>query len=111
MPDISREFFQPLYQGLKSLVDIPEADRPTHLAHYTSMDTLEKILRHKQLWMSHPFFMNDHQEMVFGLSTAFGIVNDEANNGIFATHVSTEMVGRFRFFLISSSVRRRRFIF
>jgi hypothetical protein len=33
------------------------------LAHYTTMATLEEILRHDEIWFSHPTFMNDHAEV------------------------------------------------
>lgn len=38
-----------------------------HLAHYTSITTAESIFKHKQLWFSNPLFMNDHQEMMWGI--------------------------------------------
>jgi len=42
-------------------------DRQPYLAHYTSLEVLEKIMQHNELWFSHPFFMNDLQEMRFGI--------------------------------------------
>lgn len=97
MTNIPNERFADIYKGLTTLVDLPHEERPTRLAHYTSMDTLEKILRHKEIWMSHPFFMNDHQEMVFGLTTAFRIINDDSNNDIFNTHSGEDFLERFKF--------------
>ena len=38
------------------------ARRP-HIAHYTSLEVLEKIAHSDTLWMSHPLLMNDHEEM------------------------------------------------
>jgi hypothetical protein len=40
------------------------------LAHYTSIETLTKILEGKELWFSNPLFMNDIEEMRFGLNSA-----------------------------------------
>jgi hypothetical protein len=40
---------------------------PPLLAHYTSMPVLESILRDETIWFSNPLFMNDLQEMRFGL--------------------------------------------
>ena len=40
------------------------------LAHYTSMDTLEKIVRNHELWLSHPLLMNDYEEVNHGISLA-----------------------------------------
>jgi hypothetical protein len=38
------------------------------MAHYTSVEALEKILRDDILWFSNPLFMNDLEEMRFGLN-------------------------------------------
>jgi hypothetical protein len=38
------------------------------LAHYTSIHTLELIMKHEELWLSNPLFMNDLEEMRFGLN-------------------------------------------
>jgi hypothetical protein len=51
--------------------DLFEADsfpnlRPL-LAHYTSVSTLEQILRYDQVWMSNPLFMNDVDEIRWGM--------------------------------------------
>jgi hypothetical protein len=37
------------------------------LAHYTSIDVIEKILRSGEIWFSNPLFMNDLEEMRFGM--------------------------------------------
>lgn len=37
------------------------------LAHYTSMSTLESILRNDEIWFSHPLYMNDFEELRFGI--------------------------------------------
>lgn len=37
------------------------------LAHYTAISTIESILRNRELWLSHPLLMNDHEEMRWGL--------------------------------------------
>jgi len=39
------------------------------LAHYTSMDALEKILRTDEIWFSNPLNMNDLEELRFGILT------------------------------------------
>lgn len=36
------------------------------LAHYTSVETLAKIMINNELWLSHPLLMNDDQEMKWG---------------------------------------------
>jgi hypothetical protein len=38
------------------------------LAHYTSMQTLEQIMKNEEIWFSNPLFMNDLEEMRFGMN-------------------------------------------
>jgi hypothetical protein len=38
------------------------------LAHYTTMDSLEKIMASDELWFSHPLLMNDHEEIHWGIN-------------------------------------------
>ena len=51
--------------------DVEEtADAPQHrplLAHYTSAANFELIVRNEELWLSHPFYMNDHEELRWGV--------------------------------------------
>lgn len=49
------------------------ARRPL-LAHYTSLANLEKIASGRELWLSHPYLMNDHQELVWALSEGIRLV-------------------------------------
>ena len=37
------------------------------LAHYTSLDVVEKILTTDEIWFSNPLFMNDLEEVRFGV--------------------------------------------
>lgn len=37
------------------------------LAHYTSIKSLESIVSNEELWFSHPLFMNDLEELQFGM--------------------------------------------
>lgn len=57
--------FQPLYGDL-----VPEdafhIKKPL-LAHYTTIQTLEKILASNEVWFSNPLFMNDLDEVRFGV--------------------------------------------
>jgi hypothetical protein len=43
------------------------ADHKPLLAHYTSIGCIESILKTKQLWFSNPLFMNDLEELKYGL--------------------------------------------
>ena len=59
------DLFSPLHDDLTNMATL--MDRQPYLAHYTSLEVLEKIMQHNELWFSHPFFMNDLQEMRFGI--------------------------------------------
>lgn len=61
------EEFKPLYAEFEQNDVWMNGERPL-LAHYTSVETLEKILRNEELWLSNPLFMNDLDEMRFGLT-------------------------------------------
>jgi hypothetical protein len=37
------------------------------LAHYTSLEVLEKIMKKDEIWFSNPLFMNDLEEIRFGV--------------------------------------------
>jgi hypothetical protein len=63
-----------LYADLTNLADIKAPDRPLHLAHYTSLEVLEKVMTNDEVWFSNPLLMNDYQEVRFGLSEAARIV-------------------------------------
>jgi hypothetical protein len=60
--------FAPLFDDFNNLVT--SAKKPL-LAHYTSLEVLEKIMRNDELWLSNPLYMNDLQEMHFGMSRGF----------------------------------------
>jgi hypothetical protein len=42
------------------------------LAHYTSVENVEKVLRSDEVWFSNPLFMNDWEEMRFGIYEGTG---------------------------------------
>jgi hypothetical protein len=48
--------------------DLKSGIRPPTLAHYTSIATLESILKSKEFWFSNPLYMNDLEELRFGLN-------------------------------------------
>jgi Protein of unknown function (DUF2971) len=64
--------FSPLYD------DVKEADqfyvKKPLLAHYTSLSTLEKILETDEIWFSNPLFMNDLEEVRFGVLRGVDLV-------------------------------------
>jgi hypothetical protein len=59
------KLFDPLFADLKGTDSFP-AKRPL-LAHYTSISTLEAILKYNEVWLSNPLFMNDLEEVRFGI--------------------------------------------
>ena len=59
------QFFLPLYADLK-----PEdtfSNKKPLLAHYTTIQALEKILTNNEIWFSNPLYMNDMEEVRFGI--------------------------------------------
>ncbi|MBZ9742235.1 DUF2971 domain-containing protein [Mesorhizobium sp. CO1-1-4] len=65
-PHAISELFSPLYEESRQADDWIIGKRPL-LAHYTSIQTLEKILEKEELWLSNPLFMNDLDELRFGM--------------------------------------------
>ena len=61
------KLFEPLFSDLQAGDSFPEK-RPL-LAHYTSIPVLEAILRNNEIWFSNPLFMNDMEEVRFGINT------------------------------------------
>jgi hypothetical protein len=66
------ELFSPLMVDLEDLAFVMER-RPL-LAHYTSLDVLEKIMRNGELWLSNPLAMNDLEEVRFGFLQGMKLV-------------------------------------
>jgi hypothetical protein len=62
-----RKLFEPLFADIRGNDSFP-AKRPL-LAHYTSVEVLEAILRNNEVWFSNPLFMNDIEEVRFGMTT------------------------------------------
>jgi len=45
-----------------------------HLAHYTSVNTLRSICLNNEIWLSNPLFMNDLQELNYGVDLGYRYV-------------------------------------
>jgi hypothetical protein len=57
------------YDGLQSRFQTKTSpDAPLLLAHYTSVEVAEKILRDEEIWFGNPLYMNDLEEMRAGIS-------------------------------------------
>jgi hypothetical protein len=70
------ERLQVLMSDLNPNEHFPEV-RPL-LAHYTSVDVLELILKNGEVWLSNPLFMNDTQEIRFGMFEGMSIFRSAA---------------------------------
>ena len=57
--------FDALWNDVKTGRNFPK-DKPL-LAHYTTITVLEKMFKDEELWFSHPYHMNDLDELRFGL--------------------------------------------
>lgn len=57
--------YQTLWNDINQNETYP-INRP-FLAHYTSIDTLEKIMFSNEIWFSNPIYMNDLDELRFGI--------------------------------------------
>jgi Protein of unknown function (DUF2971) len=68
--------YEPLWEIFLSKENVLKRDHPPLLAHYTSIAVMEKILKHGEIWFSNPIFMNDLQEMRFGLSEGAMLFSD-----------------------------------
>lgn len=49
------------------------AQRPL-LAHYTSISNAESILRNREIWFSNPLYLNDSEELRFGLNQGHDLI-------------------------------------
>ena len=61
--------FNDLYKNVQNEDIIFDLKTKPLLAHYTSIQTIEKIINSEEIWLSNPLFMNDLEELQFGLLT------------------------------------------
>jgi Protein of unknown function (DUF2971) len=77
--------FTPVFlEAFTNLADMPTNSRPPHLAHYTSISVLEKIISTNEMWFSNPLLMNDHEEMQFGMREGVRIVQEASAGSTFS---------------------------
>jgi hypothetical protein len=60
------EIYQYFFKDLKTNQGFPNI-RPT-LAHYTTLSNIEQILTNNEVWFSNPLYMNDMEELRFGIN-------------------------------------------
>jgi len=85
----SREAIFPLMGDLFSDIDQEQSFvklKPL-LAHYTSVYVLEKIAQHEEIWLSNPLYMNDIEEVRFGINEGLAAFN---NNPAIASALQNE---------------------
>ena len=58
--------FAPLFEELRQSPLFSEV-KPL-LAHYTSIPVLAAVLRNNEIWLSNPLYMNDLEEVRFGIT-------------------------------------------
>jgi hypothetical protein len=68
--------YGPLYARFENMTRL--LSDPPLLAHYTSIPVLENILEEETVWFSNPLFMNDVEEMRFGLVEGRRLFSDQA---------------------------------
>jgi len=64
--DVIYGAFHSLWEDVQSQDTFP-IKRPL-LAHYTSIATLERIMANDEIWFSNPLYMNDMEELRFGMN-------------------------------------------
>lgn len=67
------------------------------LAHYTSLGNLEKILIGREIWLSNPLFMNDIEELRFGVEQ--GVAELRSNSDMLRAFPSNEIHAEFMSFI------------
>jgi Protein of unknown function (DUF2971) len=72
-PDLLKHY-ESLSESFSSASELREAS--LFLTHYTSIAVMEKIFRTNEIWFSNPLFMNDLQEMRFGLTEGARLFSD-----------------------------------
>jgi hypothetical protein len=65
--DTDQELFE-IFNPLFPRRTFAEGARPPLLAHYTSIKAMEAVLKTNKVWFSNPLFMNDLQEVRFGIT-------------------------------------------
>lgn len=101
--EIVRQFEAILYDDINADDQVGNA-RPL-LAHYTTIQTIEKIISTKEVWFSNPLYMNDQEEVRFGIvesekllfantAVASALLTPDRSARFFAAynHYSTEFI-------------------
>ncbi len=89
-----------IYDALHHPFDCTERLRsdPPLLAHYTSVETAEKIIKKEEIWLSHPFYMNDLEELRFGMLQGIQSFASFAEAAV-SPNRRQELINHFNFFI------------
>lgn len=68
------QLFSPLWDDVKKEDEF--YNRKPLLAHYTSIQVLESILKNDEIWFSNPLFMNDLKEVRFGILEGVNLIRN-----------------------------------
>lgn len=71
------QLLAPMFDDLWDADDYPQR-RPL-LAHYSTVGTVERIIASNEIWLSNPLFMNDVEEIRFGILEGFEKINQNAS--------------------------------
>lgn len=98
-PDQIAKILEP-YNALYSSIETKtDRDKPLLLAHYTSVQVVEQILRNDEVWLANPLYMNDLDEMRAGILLGSQIFPEFAQKAAGDTPRSTRLVEAFNHFL------------
>jgi hypothetical protein len=66
MSTLSQELQNAIWGDIETENDFPS--KAPLLAHYTSISVVERIVANNEIWFSNPLFMNDFEELRFGVN-------------------------------------------
>lgn len=74
-------------------------DKPILLAHYTSVQVIEQILKNNEIWFANPLYMNDLSEMRAGLLIGNQLFLEFAQKAEGTTSRVTQLVQNFNHYM------------
>jgi hypothetical protein len=90
------KLYDGLYINFRTKTDPQE---PLLLAHYTSVQVVEQILKHEELWFSNPLYMNDLEEMRLGIAIGADIFPQFAQQAAESPDRVSRLVQEFNHFI------------
>lgn len=87
----------PIYKFFDDFESITEENKPL-LAHYTHLHSLEAIITSDELWFSNPLYMNDMEEMRWGMvvGTRFMLENEAIKSAMSSPEIWAEFCNQLR---------------